>query len=89
MISSLDMTAEGDKMHLRLLNNKLDIDNKYGSRTKPLRDGMGITATEFREYLSDLSYSMNYFKNWLNDKHFPDGVHFPFDTSEFHIKSAF
>lgn len=89
MITTMDMQAEDDVMQVKVLNHKLDVDTKFGSRDKPIRNGMDLTTTEYKEFLSTFSYSMNYFKNWLNTKHLPDGIRFPWTLDEFNSNLRF
>jgi len=89
MISSMDMTAEHDVMYIKLLNHKLDLDNKFGQRSQPIKNGMELTENEYREYLSTLGFTMNYLKKWLNDVYFRDGLFFPYNISEFDTRVAF
>ena len=89
MITTMDMTAKDDVLFMKVLTNKLDVENKFGQRTKPVRNAMQMTTTEYKEFLSTFSYSMNYFKNWLNNKHFPEGVRFPWTLDEFNSRLTF
>jgi hypothetical protein len=89
IITTLDMDAEKDMLFIRMLNNKLDIDSKFGQKQKPERTTMTMTTVDYRQFHSTMSYSLNYFKNWLNDKHFPDGVHFAWSMDEFDTQLHF
>jgi hypothetical protein len=89
MISSMDMTSENDILYIKLLNHKLDIDNKFGQRSQPIRNSMELTENEYREFLSTFGFTMNYIKKWLNDVYFREGVFFPYNVSEFQTRIAF
>lgn len=89
MISSMDMTAEHDIMYIKLLNHKLDLDNKFGQRSQPIKNGMGLTENEYREFLSTFGFTMNYLKKWLNDVYFREGLFFPYNISEFDTRVSF
>jgi hypothetical protein len=83
MISSMDMTSENDIMFIKLLNHKLDIDNKFGQRSQPIRNSMELTENEYREFLSTYGFTLDYIKKFLNDVYFRNGVFFPYNVSEF------
>lgn len=89
MIMSMNMEAEDDILFINLLNLKLDIDSRFGQRSAPIRDGMELTENEYREFLSTYGFALNYMKKWLNDVHFREGIHFPFNPEEFYTTLNF
>jgi hypothetical protein len=89
MISSMDMTSKSDILYIKLISHKLDIDSKFGQRSKPIRDGMDLTENEYREFLSTFGFTLNYIKKFLNDVYFRNGVFFPYNVSEFDTEVYF
>lgn len=83
MITSMNVESENDILYITLLNHKLDIDSKFGQRSKPIRNGMELTENEYREFLSTYGFTLNYIKKWLNDVYFRDGIFFPYNMNEF------
>jgi len=83
MISSLDMETENDILFVDLITHKMDMSSKFGQRVMPIRDRMGLTENEYREFLSTFSLSLNWIKDWLNDNYFKNGIFFPYNMSEF------
>ena len=83
IITSLDLNSDFDILYMNVLNFKLDIDSNYGQKTKPVRNTMGLTVNEYREFLSTYSYSMNSIKNWLNENIYSKGIYMPFTVKEF------
>lgn len=89
MIMSMDMTADDDILYVKLLNLKLDIDNRFGQRSAPIRDGMDLTENEYREFLSTYGFAMNYIKKWMNDVYLREGIYFPYGVDEFYTTVNF
>lgn len=89
MITSMNMRAEDDIMYMNILSNKLEKSNKFGQRTKPIRNSMSMTANEYREFLSTFGFTNNYLKKWLNDVVLRNGVKFPYNVYEFDTHLSF
>ena len=84
MILSMDVTADNDILHIKILNLKHDIDSRFGQRSAPIRDGMHLTENEYREFLSTYGFAMNYIKKWMNDVYLRNGIMFPYGMDEFY-----
>lgn len=56
MVSSAKIRSENDMVFPTLLKNKLFIDNQYGQSTEPMRNGIGFTANEYREFISSFGF---------------------------------
>lgn len=89
MITSLDLKMADDRMFIRLLNHKLDVDSKFGQKSKPIRNTLDITDNEYKEFLSTYGFSMNYLKKWMNDNYFFGGIDTPYNVEEFQTKVQF
>jgi hypothetical protein len=85
----MDIHSDESLVKVRVLNNKLDLDNKYGVRDRPIKDSLSLTTTEYREFVSNFSYAMNALKNWLNANYFGPGLLPPWRLSEFSSKLYF
>lgn len=79
MVTSAKMHAENDLVYITLLKNKLFIDNQYGQSTEPMRNGMKLTANEYREFISSFGFFQNYLKKWFNNVYFKNGLGFPYN----------
>lgn len=79
MVTSTKVEAKDDIVYFTFLKNKLEIDNKYGQRNLPLRNKMNINQNEYREFISQFGFFMNYMKNYLNDDYFKNGIRFPYN----------
>jgi hypothetical protein len=79
MVTSAKVRADDDVVFITLLKNKLFIDNQYGQSTEPMRNGMKLTANEYREFISSFGFFQNYMKKWFNNVYFKDGLSFPYN----------
>jgi hypothetical protein len=83
-VTSIDLTTDGDDIaQIKVLEHKLNIDSKFEGRQLPVRNTMKVTKNEYREFISTLGFSANYFKEWINKSVFKDGVALPYKLSEF------
>lgn len=89
MVTSMNMKAENDVLFMELLSHKLNINNKFGQKTSPMRNSMKLTSNEYREFLSTFGFTNNYMKKWLNDVIFRTGVKFPYNMNEFYTTLKF
>lgn len=89
MITSMNMKAEDDILFITLLNHKLNVNNKFGQKNIPMRNGMNLTPNEYREFLSTFGFTNNYMKKWMNDVVFRNGVRFPYNMKEIYTTIKF
>ena len=89
MISTADMKSKNDVMFITLLSHKLDVDSKFGQKTKPIRENLELTENEYREFLSTFGFTMSYLKQWLNEVYFRPGLLFPYNVHEFLTEVTF
>lgn len=89
MVTSMNMKAENDVLFIDLLSHKLNINNKFGQKTSPMRNSMKLTSNEYREFLSTFGFTNNYMKKWLNDVIFRNGVRFPYNMHEIYTTLKF
>jgi hypothetical protein len=83
-VTSLDISTDDDDIaKVKILENKLNIENKFAGRQLPLRNSMEMTKNEYREFISTLGFSAKYFRDWINTSVFKDGVALPYKLSEF------
>lgn len=78
MVTSAKVSSENDRVFVTLLKNKLFIDNQFGQRTEPKRNGLRLTSNEYREFISSFGFYMNYLKKWFNNVYFKNGLDFPY-----------
>jgi hypothetical protein len=77
MTTSADVRSENEILHIKVIENKLNLAG--GSKNAPKRNGINMTPNEYREFLEDLSFTANEWKKWLNDVVFRgDDIKFPF-----------
>lgn len=76
-----------DVLYMSILSHKLDNDNKGAQQAYPVKDSIGITENEYREFLSTFGYYLNKQKDWLNDHVLNNGrgVHLPMGTDEIKV----
>lgn len=67
-------------MHVRLLQQKLA--NTKEHFTQPHDSTMKISPEEYREFLSNVGFTMNTMKSWLNKEIFKGGIPFPYNINE-------
>jgi len=79
MVTSAKVSADDDMVFITLLKHKLYIDNEYGQSTEPKRNGMGLDAAEYRQFMSDFGSFQNYLKKWFNEEYFKNGISFPYN----------
>ena len=57
MITSMNMKMEDDIVYLDVLKHMVVTDSKYGGvKNAPTMNGMNLTAAEYREFLSSVSF---------------------------------
>ena len=49
----------------------------------PVEDSLKMTRNDYRNFISSLGSSARYWKNWMNNYVFKDGVRFPYHPDEF------
>jgi len=89
MITSFDMKQENDINYIKLLNHKLDINSKFGTRTKPVRSSFDLTENEYRQFISTFGFTLNVWKKWLNEHYFEGGIYAPYNVEEFYTTVTF
>lgn len=52
MVTSSKVEAKDDIVYFTILKNKLEIDNKFGQRTSPIRNKLNINQNDYREFIS-------------------------------------
>jgi len=60
-----------------------------GDRKLPIRNSMGMTEADYREFVSTFGFTLNYLKKWLNDVVLRNGIVFPYNTHEFDTSLKF
>jgi hypothetical protein len=89
MVTSAKVRADDDIVYITLLKNKLFIDNQYGQSTEPMRNGMKMTANEYREFISSFGFFQNYLKKWFNNVYFKNGIGFPYNPRQLYTTLEF
>jgi hypothetical protein len=54
-----------------------------------MRNGMKLTANEYREFISSFGFFQNYLKKWFNNVYFKNGLNFPYNPSELYTTLDF
>lgn len=81
--TAANINTENDIVHIAVQSNKINIENKFGGRQLPIRNGMDLSKNEYREFISTLGFSARYWKDWINQSVFKGGVRFPYKPNEF------
>lgn len=58
MTTTANVRAENDILHIKVLENRLNLDTKGANRMAPKRENMGMTANDYREFLEDMSFTV-------------------------------
>ena len=85
--TALNFKTTNDIMYIEILRHKVDTQSM--SRDKPIRDNLGVTKKDYREFKRQLPLSALYMQKWLNTAIFNEGIHFPFNKSEFQTQVFF
>lgn len=87
----MNLWTESDVLYAHFINWKLDMDSFRfgGEKTEPIRNGMNLSANEYEEWLSDLDFSLNEFKRFMNEVIWIDGVDLPFTMNEIYSDIKF
>ena len=88
-ITSADISTNHDLVMIKVLEHKVNIDNKFSGKQLPVRNKMNISKNEYREFLHTLGFSAKYFKNWINESVFKGKTRFPYKPEEFLTKLKF
>ena len=89
MLSSFDMEADDDILWITLFTHKLELDTHSESAAMPIRQSMGMTENDYREFLSSYSFSLVEQMRWMNDVLFVDGIEFPYGIDEIYSTVEF
>lgn len=90
MQAAADIRAESEVLHVDLKEMKLNLDHGGQNRDVPHRNGIKMTANEYREFLEDFSFTMSEYRKWLNDVVLRgDKVTFPYHLDEFETSLNF
>jgi len=54
-----------------------------------MRNSMNVSVPEYREFISQFGFFMNYMKNYLNDDYFKNGIRFPYNPKEIYTTLGF
>jgi len=83
-VTSIDLSTDNDDVaQIKVLEHKVNVDNKFAGRQLPVRNSMKMTKNEYREFISTLGFSSKYFKDWINRAVFADGTKLPYKLNEF------
>ena len=86
IITSADVTTFNDVATIKVLENKLNRDNAFTGAKLPVRNNMKMTPKEYREFISSFGFSAKYFREWIEESVFKDGVQLPWKANEFLTK---
>lgn len=67
----------------------MNIHERYGQKTQPHDNSLGMTENDYRTFLSDFSVTLNTIKKHYNDVILRTGIPFPYDVPEFYTTMAF
>lgn len=89
MYSTMNAQVDRDRVYLYMFENELDLDPEYGQFTAPREDMLGTTESEYREFISDFGFFLNYIRKYLNNVHFQDGLQLPWTADEIEFDLQF
>ena len=67
----------------------MNIHERYGQKTQPHDNSLGMTENDYRTFLSDFSQTLNTIKKHYNEVILRTGIPFPYDVPEFYTTMAF
>lgn len=70
IVTTLNMRADDDIAYITILENKLNIDSRFGHSVAPTRTSLDITESEYREFISSFGFYLNYLRKYLNNVYF-------------------
>lgn len=82
-VTAANLGTSNDQVYIKVLKHEMNLDNKSGGRSLPIRNIMKMTKNEYREFLAQLGSSAKSMKDWLNSDVFHVGVKFPYRPDEF------
>jgi len=83
MITSIDTWLEDDIIYGYVKALKLNIHDRYGQKSFPKENWIGMTENEYKAFLNEFSLTLNDIKNYYNDVILRPGLPFPYDVPEF------
>jgi hypothetical protein len=84
MMASLNVELADDVFYAHIEKLALNIHEKYGQKSHPKENNIGMTENEYKTFLNEFSLTLNYIKKYYNDVIFRGGVDFPYDVEEFY-----
>jgi len=82
LYSTMNAQVDRDKVYLYMFENELDVDPQYGQYSGAREDMLETTEAEYREFISDFGFYLNYLRKYLNNVHFQDGLSLPWTAEE-------
>lgn len=87
MVISTNVNASQDIVYPKFINFKILHD--INGRNAPLRNSLGMTAAEYREFLSVTGFFFSSVKKYMNEVYMVNGMHFPYKIEELDTEVIF
>jgi hypothetical protein len=62
--------------------HEYNFDPRYGQKTQPMRNSINITPNEYKDYISNLGFFLDWMRTFINEVYFKYGLIFPFNPDE-------
>lgn len=89
IVTTFNMRADDDIAYITILENKLNIDSRFGHEVAPKRTSLDITESEYREFISSFGFYLNYLRKYLNNVYFKNGLWLPYNPEEIYTTVFF
>ena len=83
MVSSAKFSVVNDRVSIEILNHKIFVEGDvYRQKTEPIRNGIGLSKSEFRQWVADFAKFNNWVKKMLNNDFLKNGLPMPYTSNE-------
>jgi hypothetical protein len=59
MVTTGSFKTRDDVVYMQILSHKMDNQGKFNQKAYPVKDDLGISENEYREFLSTLGFYLN------------------------------
>lgn len=87
MVISTNVNTTQDIVYPKFINFKILHD--INGRNAPLRNSLGMTPAEYREFISVTGFFFNNIKKYMNEVYMANGMHFPYKVEELDTEVIF
>jgi hypothetical protein len=82
VVTALKIETDNDVVYITIVKNKMNFDPRYGQKTQPMRNSLNITSNEYKDFISNLGFFLDWMRTFINEVYFKYGLIFPFNPDE-------